>query len=477
MKSPAKRLIAAGALFLAVAVTAGLLYFNGALKNKDFAPRKMNIILIGVDTLRADHLGSYGYHRNTSENIDSLAGDSFIFTNAVAASSWTKPSMASIMTALYPTVHGAIGPAEMLLEKHHTLAEMLKENGYTTVGVNTNGNISHIWKFDQGFDVYQYPHQFIPAENLVYKGYEGGYSFPSACAVTDCAIQWLKRDREEPFFLFLFYLDPHDPYTINEEFSFGQTYNGPIDGSREKLKEIDQMGAQQAAEVRQYIIDLYDGEIAYTDKHIGRLIDYCKKSGLYNNTLIVLTSDHGEGLWDDGFRAHGSTVSQAQINIPLIIHCPPLAGGKTIKQFTSTINILPTILEATGIEPPDQFQGKSLLPLMLGRREKERLIYSELAYGSRDLDGIILDRLKLVRNRKNNSYELYDLNDGQEKNDLLASQNKSAQKDFQRVLAALTKQQHDNVTLREKLQIGDTVSRTELPDEVRSQLEALGYLQ
>ncbi|MDP8249014.1 MAG: sulfatase [Candidatus Tritonobacter lacicola] len=468
-------ILAYGIVLAALIVAATLFCY---LTTERLTPQRLNVILIVVDTLRADHLETYGYSRNTAKNIAKLAEDGILFKNAIAPASWTRPSIASIMTSMYPSSHGAVGRMGELDDKYLTIQEILKEHGYATVGFNSNGNAGKFWNFDQGFDFFNHA--------PMTRGYKGEKLQSPASSITDRGKAWVyDNPTERPFFLYLLYIDPHAPYFTDEEFQFNKSYKGKNNGSLEQLKEIDwnrrlSEDGQEIPGIMEecnYVKDLYDAEIAYTDKHIGRLMGFLHEFNLYENTLIILTADHGEGLWDHDNRGHGEDIYQEQLHIPLIIRCPGIKGGKRISNYVSTIDILPTVLDIVGIRPPAHFQGVSLLPMMLGKRAKEGVLLVEEQLDERDFTGVIKDGWKLIYDRAHDSYELYDLRkDRKEKQNLANSNDHSIEKIFRNLSLILHKKTEENKEIRNRMKPSEPAQEREIPEELKEKLRALGYI-
>jgi arylsulfatase A-like enzyme len=322
--------------------------------------RRPDVLLYVIDTLRADHLGVYGYDRPTSPAVDRFARDGVVFRNARAQSSWTRTSMVSVMTGLLPQVHGVHQRDDALNRRIETLAERLKAGGYETAGFVTNGNVSPSFGLDQGFDFYRYlaesreRFEFHELSDRINRG----------------VLPWLEaRARlaeRPPFFLYAHSTDPHAPYTprspFRERFAPGVD---PEAGAIDRVLDISASRKPAPAGVEAEFAALYDGEIAFNDEQFGRLLDRLKRLGLYEPTLIVFLSDHGEEFREHGGFEHGKTLYGEQLRIPLIVKLPGgAAAGRAVARIANQIDVLPTILDAVGLEPPDDVDGRSLLPLL-----------------------------------------------------------------------------------------------------------------
>ena len=323
----------------------------GAAAPDELAERP-NIILIMVDTLRADRLPMYGYDANSAPAFEGLAADGVVFENASAQASWTKPSTATLLSGLYPSTHRAIGKPDRLPGSVTTLAEALTDAGWRTGGIVTNVNLSPSYQFDQGFEEYLYlaPDFFFGAdesssklavynilrlvrERFLSQEKRVEHYYQDAATVTKAAMAWIDRNSASRFFLFLHYMDPHDPY-------FRHPYNG---------KAVARVRTPHPAPERAgELSDLYDGEIAFLDGHLGEFLDHLKRQGLYEDALIVLTADHGEEFHEHGGWWHGTTLYDEQIQIPLILKrgglgASPaaLSAGRRIPGMARILDVAP----------------------------------------------------------------------------------------------------------------------------------------
>lgn len=333
-----------GTLFLFAASLAVLLV-GGYLLNRTGG--RPNLVLIVIDTLRADHLGCYGYTHIGTPHIDDLASRGVRFENATTHSPLTLPSLASIMTSKNPPAHGVHYNEGFYLDPSAlTLAEILEGEGYETRAVLGAVVLDSINGISQGFR--RYNDNFgafighLPQVAILES--ELSYSQRRADEVTDLGLKLVdEMEGENPFFLFLHYFDPHSPYDPPPPYSIEDS--------------------EVAGDPVERIIQKYDGEIAYTDEHIGRFLNGLEKRDLMKNTLVVLTSDHGEGLGEHGERSHGYLTYEGTIRVPLVFSMPGrLPGGETRGDLARHVDIVPTVLDLLGIEQrgPDRFDGKSL---------------------------------------------------------------------------------------------------------------------
>ena len=316
----------------------------------DLAPESWNVVLITIDTLRADRLGSYGYSGIETPHLDRLANEGVLFENAVTTVPFTLPAHSSIMTGAYPPVHGVrenVGYA--LDERLPTLAEDMAATGRRTGGFVSAFVLDGRWGIDRGFDRYhdEFKIQDMGAVNVGSVQREGTETIDQAEA-------WLDEEPDSPFFLWVHLFEPHDPYEAPEPYR------------------------------SRYPKRPYDAEVAYADSLVGRLRAILESRGLLDRTLLVATGDHGEGLGEHGEYFHGFFVYDSTVRVPLIVRLPEgRLGGRRVDAAVSHVDLRPTILDALGGPAPAvgaQPTGRSLLPLMLGQNDGERVAYSESYY-------------------------------------------------------------------------------------------------
>lgn len=313
-----------------------------------------NIVLITIDTLRADHLSCYGYERITTPHIDGIAAQGIIFKNVVAPSSWTAPSMASLFTSTYPINHGVVHGIKFRKEKKEilsdelvTLPEILQKKGYTTFGVSSNHHLTEELGFARGFDYFEYQ------------------GWKNAELVNRIVCSWEDTLRQsEKYFLWIHYNDPHIPYVGRSPWIESYAAQSPDQALRASRKSKSHLRLNEfiptLKEDPQSLSDLvalYDSEISYVDFHIGELM---KKLELDKDTLIIITSDHGEEFLDHGQLGHGKNLHRETVNIPLIIKQPYSSNKETVESYVKLIDIMPTILDLINVNFPEQTLGKSV---------------------------------------------------------------------------------------------------------------------
>jgi arylsulfatase A-like enzyme len=342
-------------------------------------------LLIVVDTLRKDHLGCYGYSRNTSPNVDRLARESVRYDRAISQAPWTAPSVGSLLTSQYPGVLGIEDEASILEDEWIVLPEVLREHGYVTAAVVSHIYCSSRWNFDQGFD-------FFDESNIQ------GHNDSTSADVTWEALTFLENRTDAPFFLFLHYFDPHDTYLEHTGFLF------PSDEEYQLHQLPENLRPEDIAEV----VRRYDSEIAFTDHHIGKVLDRLRELELYDDTLIVFTADHGEEFREHGSFRHGYTLYDELINVPLIIKYPD-RGGEEVGHTVALLDLYPTILDLAGISVEHGMQGVSLAGSATGEEAPARTVFSETSRNNLLLRAAVTRRHKLILNPRTVEFEFYNL--------------------------------------------------------------------
>jgi len=423
-------------------------------------PQGPNIILITIDTLRADHLGIYGHSRGTSPNIDNLVQKGILFENAYSQAPWTYPSMSSMHTSLYPSQIGADDISYKLNDSFLTLAEFMQNGFYKTIAVISNIVVTDIMGFSQGFDIYD---QSSLREKNEYTSH----------LVTDQAIKYLSNTNGNKLFLWLHYMDPHSNYIRHTEYGYSSNYSGelgdnPAAANLNKLIESSDISEQDI----QYVRDLYDEEISFMDKNIGRLLEALSALGLSSDTIIILTADHGEELLDRTRYGHMRTLYQELVHVPLIIYVPSMHNTepRKVKSSVEIRNIARTILDLSGLKN-NYIQGDNLL-VIAEDDNSSSYAYNQIAHrGTKNArsEGIISNSWKLINNISEQTYELYDLeNDPLEKNNLF---NKEDER-----LNNLKKDLITKMSLIDKERLVEIVE-VEFKKEDIKKLKALGYIQ
>ena len=379
-----------------------------------------NILLIGVDTLRADHLGCYGSSAGLTPAIDALARDSVLYEQAISQASWTRASFASIFSSMFPSSHQAFRKSDVLSDEVTTLAEVLSDAGYTTAARINNTNLTARFGFQQGFEDFRFLAPYYPFEAtettyfLVLYDLMRRYVFEGMLAddrevttyyhdgrdITDEAIGYLGEHRSDRFFLFVHYMDPHDPY-------FSHPYTGRA------VARID--GEYPDPSMAEEIRALYGEEVRYLDYQLARLFNYLQQENMFNETLIVLVSDHGEEFYEHEGWWHGTTLYEEQIHVPLIVKYPlgfqyrsrehefkPIVvrNGSRVADQVRSVDIAPTLATLAGAQPPDSWQGVSLTTDWDLRDERDKLAFSEADFEGNQLRSLRTSNWKLIRARE-----------------------------------------------------------------------------
>ncbi len=338
-----------------------------------------NIIVYLVDTLRADHLGCYGYQRPTSPEIDAFAADAVLFERTMAQSSWTRSSVASLLTGSPPPSHGVLGRGDALAESAMTLAELLSRAGYATAAFLTNGNVGAPFGFAQGFSSFQL------------LGLTDGEDLHSPAGVVNRAVfEWLGQEPRQPFFLYVHTMEPHGPYmptaaakeilapAVSQpvmpehardamvEIGLLEKGDRPVFGSVPWIQALDNRILTADPEATRSLVALYDAEIRANDRAFGEFIDQLRALRLYERSLIVLVSDHGEEFLDHDGWSHGKTLYQEQLGVPLIVRFPGAGRprGTRVAALATQLDLVPTVADLLGLEPPPEALGQSLLPVV-----------------------------------------------------------------------------------------------------------------
>lgn len=415
-----------------------------------------NIILITVDTLRADHLDVYGYERETAPVIAGLAGDGIRFKYALAQAPWTLPSLASIHTSLYPSAHDAITAKSRISEEITNLAETLSDNGYYTIGIVSHHFADSSHGFAQGFHIFD--------ESII------GKQEVTSEAITDTALEYLSKVEKLPFFLWVHYFDPHCHYVRHPEYDFASGYtgflpeiltSGILNKNKRRLKPKD----------IKYIKAVYDEEIAYTDRAIGRLLGGIEELGPANPQVRIFTADHGEYFMEHGNFLHGRDVYNPLVHVPLIISGdidPALRGH--VSERTVELASLPATIMAMADIAEHPFQGEDLLAAEL-TNSPPGFCFTEGSYAfdtKKRKRAVVYQDWKLIYNIDNKRYELYNLStDRRERHNLW----RSGEPDAVRMRKLLRPRLVEFGRIK-----GKAAPKIELTPEQLENLRSLGYI-
>jgi arylsulfatase A-like enzyme len=338
------------------------------------------VVLVVMDTVRRDALGCYGAEHNTTPSIDAVAVDGVRFARAVSASGWTLPAVASLLSGTWPSIHGALGRGVTLSPVRPEItmaAEVMKSAGYRTAAYANAAFVSPKLGIDRGFDLFDHVYAF-------------NRSTRRADETVDAAIGFVREHRGEDCFVMVHLFDPHLDYDPPGEFAHRFTGSRTTPAPPLSIEAVVDMQGQDESPPSpadsQYVHDVYLGEVAFMDLHIGRLVEELKSLGLYERSMIVVTADHGEEFWDHGGFEHGHTLYDELVNVPLVIKFPSDLHPSTrlVKWQVRTIDVMPTVFDYLAIQTPPGFVGESLLPFVRAEPPGHRKALSEsLLYGSR----------------------------------------------------------------------------------------------
>ena len=416
-----------------------------------------NVLLIVVDTLRADHLSFYGYTRPTSPELAQWASRGLVFEHALATSSWTLPTFGSVLTGLWPAQHAAGVRAPEggkkwrrapLSPAARTLPELLQGEGFATAAIVNNAFLRPHFGVARGFDHYDYE-----------KGRR-------AAAVVDETRAWLNEMDRQSFFLMVHFIDPHLPYEPPEDLlgRFGEVSAEAVQ-PRGRKRIVDQLETLNELD-RSTLTARYDEEIAGLDRELGRLLRHLDESGLLARTLVVLTSDHGEELFDHGGFEHGHSMYQEVLRVPLVLWAPGLEAGRVATPI-SLVDLMPTLGEALGLPLPEDLAGSSRWQnLRAGKGWERQEILAQNTLWGREHRALIYWPYKLILDPRSGHKRLFDLSaDPLEREDLAAEETA--------VVAELERRLRDRLA---GLETRPSETGVELTEEVAEELRALGYL-
>ncbi|MFN2375502.1 MAG: sulfatase [Candidatus Binatia bacterium] len=431
-----------------------------------------SVVLIIADTLRADHLGAYGSTVTRTPAMDSLAKDGVVFENAFANSTWTRPSVATIVTSLYPSSHKVMHKTDLLPDGVTTITETMKDAGYRTVGYVTNINVAPSFRFEQGFQEYYYltPEFFFGATDSGSKlaFYSGmrlvrerffakqkwvQHYYQDAQTVNGDALPWLDRNGQGPFFTLIHYMDPHDPY-------FEIPYNGNA------IARVDTPNPDPSQRDRMAM--LYASNVEYLDRFLGNLIEALKASGQYDDTVIALVSDHGEEFYEHGGWWHGTTLYDEESRVPFLVKLAKNAkAGTRVKTPAQLLDVAPTLAGAAQVEAPAAWQGRDLF----SDSPAPAALFQEEDHEGNVLHSIRTDRWKLILANEGNPrglapVELYDIQADPKETKNLAAANEDVVAKLRSDLEAL------KVLAASRAVTGVS---GEIDSATRQKLESLGY--
>jgi len=346
-------------------------------------PKRPNVVLYMIDTLRADHASLYGYARDTTPFLKKLGAQGLIFDDCQVQATWTKPSVASLLTSLYSFTHGIVNDYDTIPKGAATLAEQLRAAGYVTAGIVANPFAGRLSGLQRGFD---YLSEWEVIQRYRKDAEDRG---TDSAAVNKIIFPWLEAHRNEPFFLYAHTTDPHAPYRppagFEEKFAnpsettqFNATYKSLTDkkeygGGAVVSRAIVTRSGFNADRFIHQAIDRYDGEILHNDWSLEQLAGKLKELGILDNTLIVVVSDHGEEFWEHGWTAHGQSLYQELTHGVFVMRSPTLIPTpRRVTEPVQLIDVMPTVLDLLGLKIPHMVQGQSLAPFARGQAFERR---------------------------------------------------------------------------------------------------------
>ena len=442
------------------------------------ARRGPNLLVVSLDTLRADHLGCYGYERDTSPQLDALAAQGVLFEHVRSHSPKTGPSHMSLFTGLLPDAHGVrnldVDGNRRLSPNVPTLARLLHEAGWRTAAFHGGGHVSQELGFDDGFERFEGP---------------GGVE-----TNVGRALEAMAGFGDDPFFVFLHTYEIHDPYTPPDAYRqrfVDPDYAGRVTYSRDGLRSAAMGNWEQQHELfwmrvdwtseadRQQLVDLYDAGIAYADDQLGRLLAGLDALGLADDTLVVVLSDHGEQFREHDDYMHNAVYGEV-LSVPLLMRVPPrglpavppaAVSGRRVAQGVQLVDVLPTVLELFGQPLPSHLQGRSLLPLLRGQSLPPADVLS--TWPRAHEWALEHEGFKLIRRERDDGtlvQELYELAaDPGEQHDVAGTEPERLSELEQRLLSL----RELSRAYQQSLEAGEDV---QLDEETRRDLQALGYL-
>ncbi|MEZ6018407.1 MAG: sulfatase [Planctomycetota bacterium] len=425
--------------------------FSGC--RRDAAPARPNVLLISIDMLRPDHLGCYGHTRDTSPTIDRLAREGVRFTQHISSAPWTLPAHTAMFTAVPDSVHGVVDPiGTALAPGFTTLAERLKAAGYATGGVFAGPYLHPAFGLGQGFDSYvdrgrylgdtplDAQHAWSMDEAVMRASHHG----VTNDGVYESAVEFLQQHaHKQPFFAFVHLWDVHFDFTPPAPYDtlFDPDYTGPITGRDFFFDPA--INAAMPARDREHLLALYDGEIRWTDEVVGRIVAELQRLGVADDTLVIVTSDHGTELFEHGGKGHRTSLYDEQLRIPLIVWFPKGLAPRVVDAQTRMIDLAPTILDLVDVAAPDGWMGESLAPLARGAPLAfDNVAVSELMSVGRELRSVRVPGAKLIVDTAHDRAAWWDLaRDPGELTPLVvegSDQGAGLQNVYARVLARLT---------------------------------------
>ncbi|MCP4600658.1 MAG: sulfatase [Proteobacteria bacterium] len=421
---------------------------------------KTSVVFIIIDTLRVDHLGTYGYHRNTSPNLDRFARQAIQFNNAYSAAPWTLPSVGSMLTGQYPSALNVSTKAVILDGKYKRLPEMFAKKGYNTGAVISHTYLSKDYGFDQGFAQFQ---------DVQKRGKR--HSFISSPMVAKEARQFIESNSNNPFFLLVHFFDPHFNYNMHKLLDFYPSYTGWLK-SGISIERIRRKPESIKPDDKKYLRACYDSEIRYTDHYVSLVLRKLKKKKIFDKSLIIITADHGEDICSraDCWIGHTKKVTEELMHIPLLIKLPWQKRGRKIHRIFSAIDMMPTIAELVGLDIPDKdkISGKAF-DLDNPGKGRRPAIGETRRWAKHTM--VRLGKWKLVRDDEKKQSHLYKTSKGSLDKEDVAADHPKVVKRLEKIFFKWEKD-----VKKTKKDFSVTAKEPTLSIEQKKQLEAIGYI-
>jgi arylsulfatase A-like enzyme len=373
-------------------------------------PPPPNIIIVVIDTLRADRLGQYGYGRATSPALADFAAKATMYRDCAAPAGWTNPSVASLFTGLHTARHRTNAFGAVLGEEHTTLAEVLRDGGWSTAAISFNPGVRSELNYDQGFEHFD---EFLGKSS----------KYPHMEEMIDRAIEWIDDRPPGPFFLYLQPMNVHGPYRVPPEARtalLGQPPSNEFKYYAEPMKGILRRGELDLRKrvpdsYLESLNDKYDTAVRYSTDQLGAFFDLLIQRRLFDDALVIVTADHGEELFDHGGFSHGFSLHREVVHVPLFVKLPGQREAREVVDRVSLMDVMPTVLEVAGIDPVPGIDGGSLLAMHERESEEPAVRLSQTAWAARCVArGITSGRWRLLEIERNyerlqNVVRLYDV--------------------------------------------------------------------
>jgi len=429
-------------------------------------PKNLNAIFVVIDAAAARYLGCYGNSLDTSPNIDAFAREATRFRRAYSQSSWTLPSVASFLTGKYPPDPGfskATSQGRLKALMARPMALLLKEAGVQTAGFSESPYVTAVFGMDTGFETFReyFPHRVLEERPRDFDRMDSERTI-------DDVVTWLDEHKQERFFVYVHLLPPHAPYNAPPPFAdrFDPDYEGSVHGDIDTLLKVDKRQIRITARDLAHLQAQYQENLAYADHQVGRILDALRERDLFDRSLVIVSSDHGEAFLEHGRMMHNWTVYEEMIHVPLVIRFPAGLGEmpKTWDGVVELTDLMPTIFETMGVPVPDGAVGGSLLRELRGSDQAAGLARSWTAMIGLHKGALVLREDKLVLDTRSGKAELYNLRDDpSERNDLAKSKRQLVEQ-----LVALLESGASKAT---------SVREVELDEATKRSLRSLGYVE